>query len=60
MGYRSILGDSCLKLTTINHLISDNTVFQECIEEERRKEDGEAYLVTNFDLCVCMKAFPLI
>lgn len=24
------------------------------------KEVGQAYVVTTFDLCVCMKAFPLI
>ena len=68
MGFQSILGDSYPRLTTIdlypliNHPITDNKAVQKCLSysEEGGKEVGQAYVVTTFDLCVCMKAFPLI
>ena len=46
----------------INHPITDYKAVQEClrVSEEASHEVGQQYVITTFDLGVCMKAFPLM
>ena len=46
----------------INHPITDNKAVQEClrVSEEASHEVGQKYIITTFDLGVCMRAFPLM
>lgn len=67
-GFISVTGSKPTKLTTIdyypviNHPITEYRTVQECLRyaEEATKEVGQEYVVTTFDLGVCMKALPLI
>ena len=46
----------------ITHAITDYKTVQECLRyaEEATREVNQEYVVTTFDLGVCMKAYPLI
>ena len=46
----------------INQPITDNKAVQECLRysEQGAREVGQMYVVTTFDLGVCMKAYPII
>ncbi|MEW8548338.1 MAG: hypothetical protein AB2693_32950, partial [Candidatus Thiodiazotropha sp.] len=46
----------------INSPITDYKTVQQCLEysESATREVGQDYVITSFDLGVCMKAFPLI
>ena len=67
-GFVSVTEYMPKKLTTIgyfpmiNHPITDNTTVQEClrVSEEATREVGQLYVITTFDLGVCMKAFPMV
>ena len=67
-GFISETGCPPTKLTTIdyypviNHPITEYKTVQECLRaaEEATVEVGQDYVVTTFDLGVCMKAFPLV
>ena len=67
-GYVSVTGDVPEKLTTIEyypvipHPITDIRTVQECLRcsEEASKEVGQKYVITTFDLGVCMMAYPLV
>ena len=67
-GFRSSTETAPQKLTTIdyypviNHPITEYKTIQECLRasEEATKEVGQNYVITTFDLGVCMKAFPII
>ncbi|MCG7882443.1 MAG: hypothetical protein JAY96_12745 [Candidatus Thiodiazotropha endolucinida] len=67
-GFVSITGSKPTILTTIdyypviNRPITEYKTVQECLRyaEEASKEVGQTYVITTFDLGVCMKAFPLI
>jgi hypothetical protein len=67
-GIWSVLGDEPPRLTiiyyypVINQSITDNKVVQECLRysEQGAREVGQKYVVTTFDLGVCMKAYPII
>ncbi|KAL2091604.1 hypothetical protein ACEWY4_013867 [Coilia grayii] len=56
------------KLTTIdyhpliNHPITEYSTIQECLRaaEEATNEVGQEYVITTFDMGVCIKALPLI
>jgi len=64
----SLTGDVPSRLTTVEyypiipHPITDNKSVQECLRysEEAPKEVGQHYVITTFDLGVCMKAYPLV
>ena len=67
-GFLSSTEKSPLRLTAIdyypviNHPITEYKTVQECLRvaEEATKEVGQGYVITTFDLGVCMKAFPLM
>jgi hypothetical protein len=67
-GFWSVLGDEPPRLKiidyypVINQPITDNKAVQECLRysEQGAKEVGQKYVVTTFDLGVCMKAYPII
>ncbi len=67
-GFISTTGDPPSRLTTldyypvINQPITDYKTVQECLRyaEEGTKEVGQKYVITTFDLGVCMKAYPLV
>ena len=67
-GFWSVLGDEPPRLTiidyypVINQPITDNKAVQECLRysEQGAREVGQKYVVTTFDLSVCMKAYPII
>ena len=63
-GFLSSTERSPLRLTAIdyypviNHPITEYKTVQECLRVA--KEVGQGYVITTFDLGVCMKAFPLM
>ena len=67
-GFISETGERPTKLTTIdyyqviNQPITEYKTVQECLRaaEEATREVGQSYVITTFDLGVCMKAFPLV
>ena len=67
-GFVSPTGKVPQNLTTIdyypviNHPITEFDTIQECLRvaEEATREVGQEYVITTFDLGVCMKAYPLI
>ncbi|KAL5013682.1 hypothetical protein ScPMuIL_007952 [Solemya velum] len=67
-GFLSVTGSKPTKLTTvdyypvINHPITEYRTVQECLRyaEKATTEVEQEYVVTTFDLGVCMKALPLI
>jgi len=67
-GYVSLTGEVPSRLTTVGyypiipHPITDIRAVQECLRysEEASKEVGQCYVITTFDLGVCMKAYPLV
>ena len=67
-GFISLLGEKPARKTTlgyypvIKHPITDYRTVKERlrIAEEATHEVGQDYVITTFDLGVCMKAFPLI
>ena len=67
-GFVSTTGDVPSSTTTvdyypvINSPITDYKTVQQCLEysESATREVGQDYVITSFDLGVCMKAFPLI
>lgn len=67
-GYISLTGDVPDRLTTVEYYpvipfpITDNRAVKECLRysEEASQEVGQKYVVTTFDLGVCMKAYPLV
>jgi hypothetical protein len=68
VGFWSVLGDEPPRLTIIDYYpviyqpITDNKAVQECLRysEQGAREVGQKYVVTTFDLGVCMKAYPII
>jgi hypothetical protein len=67
-GYVSTTGEKPTKTTTIDYYpvincpITEYRAVQECLRysEEASKEVGQQYVITTFDLGVCMKAYPLV
>ena len=67
-GFVSSTGIRPTNLTTIdyypviNHPITDYETVQECLRysEAASQEVGQKYVITTFDLGVCMKAYPLL
>ena len=67
-GFISVTGDIPTSTTTIdyypviNRPITDNTTVQQCLKlsEDATNEVGQEYVVTTFDLGVCMRAYPII
>ena len=67
-GFISRTGDAPQKLTTIDyfpvipHPITEYATVQETLKyaEEATKEVNQKYVITTYDLGVCMKAFPII
>ena len=67
-GFISVTGYVPQNLTTlgyfpmINAPITDLVTIQECLRrsEEATNEVGQAYIITTFDLGVCMKAYPMV
>ena len=67
-GFVSVTGEVPSNLTTIdyypviNYPITEFDTIQECLRaaEEASREAGQDYVITTFDLGVCMKAYPLI
>jgi hypothetical protein len=67
-GFISLTGEKPAAMTTIdyypviNHPITDYKAVQECLRyaEEGTKKVGQTYVITTFDLGVCMKAYPLV
>ena len=67
-GYISMTGDPPKRLTTIgyypviHHPITENKTVAECLDmaEKASHEVGQDYIITTFDMGVCMKAYPLI
>jgi hypothetical protein len=67
-GFWSVLRDEPPRLTiidyypVINQPITDNKAVHECLRytEQGAREVGQKYVVTTFDLGVCMKAYPII
>ena len=67
-GHISKTGDTPQKKTTIDYYpvincpITEYRAVQECLRysEEASKEVGQKYVITTFDLGVCMKAYPLM
>ena len=67
-GYISLTGGRPLRLTTIgyqpvvHHPITEHKTVQKCIQlaEEATHENGQEYVITTFDLGVCIRAYPLI
>ena len=63
-GYVSLTEEVPSRLTTVDcytiipHTITENKAVQECLRysEEASREVGQRYVVTTFDLGVCMKA----
>ena len=68
LGFISQTGQIPQKLTAIEYYpvipkpITDYSTVQECLRysEEATREVGQQYVITTFDLGVCMKAFPLV
>ena len=68
LGFISQTGQIPQKLTTIEYYpvipkpITDYSTVQECLRysEEATREVGQQYVITTFDLRVCMKASPLV
>ncbi len=66
-GFISATGIAPTQLTTIdyypviNHPITDYKTVQECLRyaEKATQEVGQKYVITTFDLGVCMKAYPI-
>jgi hypothetical protein len=66
-GFWSVLGDEPSRLTiidyysVINQPITDNKAVQEFLRysEQGAREVGQKYVITTFDLGVCMKAYPI-
>ena len=64
----SQIGTAPMNLTTIDYYpviaepITDYRTVPECLRyaEQATGEVGQEYVITTFDLGVCMKAFPLI
>ena len=64
----SSTGDVPHRLTTVDYYpvipfpITDNKAVKECLRfsEEASLEVGQKYVITSFDLGVCMKAYPLV
>ncbi|XP_067659430.1 uncharacterized protein [Haliotis asinina] len=67
-GFVSLTGKTPLKLTTIEyypiipHPITDYKAVKECLSQAEKGtgEVGQQYVITTFDLGVCMKAYPLV
>ena len=67
-GFVSVTGDTPTSTTTIDYYpvinspITDYKTVQQCLEyaEAASREVGQDYVITTFDLGVCMKAYPLI
>jgi hypothetical protein len=67
-GFWSVLGNEPPRLTIIDYYpviyqpITDNKAVQECLRysEQGARKIGQKYVVTTFDLGVCMKAYPII
>jgi len=67
-GFISVTGVMPSQLSTIdyypviNHPITDHTTVQECLRysEAATQEVGQNYVLTTFDLGVCMKAYPIV
>ena len=67
-GFISMTGTTPQSLTTIDyypvipHPITDYRTVQECFKyaENATAEVGQQYVITTFDLGVCMKAYPLV
>lgn len=67
-GFVSQKGDVPEKKTTlgyypvINHPITEYKTVQECLRyaEEATREVGQDYIISTYDLGVCMKAFPIM
>ncbi|KAK6184936.1 hypothetical protein SNE40_007284 [Patella caerulea] len=67
-GYVSKTGYAPSRLTTVEyypiipHAITDNKAVKECLRfsEEASNEVGQYYVITTFDLGVCMKAYPIL
>ena len=67
-GYISTTGEKPMKTTTIDYYpvincpITEYRAVQECLRysEDASNEVGQQYVITTFDLGVCMKAYPLI
>lgn len=66
--YVSSTGDVPHRLTTVDYYpvipfpITDNKAVKECLRfsEEASLEVGQKYVITSFDLGVCMKAYLLV
>ena len=67
-GFISTTGEKPLRKTTIEyypviyHPITEYKTVQECLRqsENATHEVGQEYVITTFDLGVCMKAYPII
>lgn len=67
-GFISVTGHVPTNTTTIDYYpvinspITDNKVVQHCLKmsEDATREVGQDYVVTTFDLGVCMRAYPII
>ena len=67
-GYISLTGEVPYYLTTIyyypiiSQAITDYKTVQKCLSysEQATKKVGHSYVITTFDLRVCMKAYPLL
>ena len=67
-GFISRTGDTPQRLTTIDyfpvipHPITEYATVQETLKyaEEATEEVNQKYVITTYDLGVCMKAFPII
>ena len=67
-GFISEIGRKPARLTTIDYYpvinkpITEYSTVQECLQyaEQGTKEVGQNYVITSFDLGVCMKAYPLV
>lgn len=67
-GYISLTGQPPDNLTKIgyypgvHHPITEYSTIQQCLKmaEQATKEVGQQYVISTFDLGVCMKAYPLI
>eukprot|EP00794_Sanderia_malayensis_P002103 gene2103-2388_t len=67
-GFISEIGRKPARLTTIDYYpvinkpITEYSTVQECLQcsEQGTEEVGQTYVITSFDLGVCMKAYPLV
>ena len=67
-GFISATGDPPVTTTTIDYYpvinapITDYKTIQQCLKysEQATHEVGQKYVITTFDLGVCMKAYPLV